>query len=180
MDSAELLEQLADIHLPGDISFWPPALGWWILAILIIAAAVWSIILLMRKTRQRRICAYALKELEDIYLNYQASPRATEETENSANLLFVNEFNAVVRRVALWHYPNNGIASLSGLAWVDFIREKGDSSAMTEEIADVIRHGRFMPSCQVDINQLQQFGQQWISSLYMKYANAADSPKLST
>ncbi|MEC7549612.1 MAG: DUF4381 domain-containing protein, partial [Pseudomonadota bacterium] len=38
MDSEELLAQLADIHLPAEISFWPPAFGWWILALLLLVA----------------------------------------------------------------------------------------------------------------------------------------------
>jgi hypothetical protein len=78
----------------------------------------------------------------------------------------------------MWHYPDEVVASLDGEAWVDFIREKGDSSAMTEDIARVISYGRFMPSCQVDTNQLMNFGQQWISSLYMSKTNAAASPKI--
>lgn len=180
MDSAELLAQLADIHLPGEISYWPPAPGWWILAALIIATAIWSVIVIGRKIRQRRICSFALQELESIHHDYLASDKATKEADNAANLLFVNQFNAVIRRVALWHYPDGGIASLGGEAWVDFIREKGDSSAMTEEIAKVISHGRFMPSCQVDTNQLLTFGQQWISSLYMSNTNAANSPDLAS
>ena len=36
MDSEELLSQLADIHLPVDVTYWPPAIGWWVLVIFIL------------------------------------------------------------------------------------------------------------------------------------------------
>ena len=38
MDSEELLAQLADIHLPAEVSFGRP-LGWWILTALLFIAA---------------------------------------------------------------------------------------------------------------------------------------------
>ena len=41
MDSEELLEQLADIHLPTEISYWPPAPGWWILSILVVIGVIY-------------------------------------------------------------------------------------------------------------------------------------------
>ena len=37
------LQQLRDVHLPPDPSWWPPAPGWWILA-----AVIAVIILLVR------------------------------------------------------------------------------------------------------------------------------------
>ncbi len=180
MDSAELLEQLADIHLPAPVTYWPPAPGWWLLVILLLGSVIWAALTIIQQIKQRKICAYALGELDKIQLAYNENHIATEEAENAARLLFVNQFNAVIRRVALWHYPNSGIASLGGVAWVDFIQEKGDSSLMTEEISDVINQGRFKRHCEVDINQLYRFGQQWISSLYMNYSKTGGTLKLST
>ena len=41
------LVNLKDIHLPPPVSFWPPAPGWWILAVLLITSlffgGVWFI-----------------------------------------------------------------------------------------------------------------------------------------
>ena len=41
------LVNLKDIHLPSPVSFWPPAPGWWILAVLLISSLFfwWSVVL---------------------------------------------------------------------------------------------------------------------------------------
>ena len=163
MDSEELLAQLADIHLPEPVSYWPPAIGWWILA----AIALVLLVILIRKLvairRQQKICQYALAELDRCYDAYsQAEPATLEQSR----LDYVNQFNTVVRRVALVHYPQANVASLDGAAWVDFIRQKGESSLMTKEIAAALQYGRFQKKCDVDVDAMQGFGLQWIESLY--------------
>ncbi len=181
MDSAELLEQLADIHLPGEVSFWPPAPGWWILALLLLVLLAWLTARLLQARRQRLICARALEELDAVYQAFQARKDTAETDANEARLKFVNEINAVLRRVALWHYPTSRVASLGGRAWVDFIREKGDSSLMTEEIAEALEEGRFRTRCEVDAEQLHRFGEKWLVSLYMDRSGTrgAESDRLS-
>jgi len=174
MDNEELLAQLADIHLPAPVSYWPPAIGWWILA----TAALVLLVILFRKfanrARQQKIYQYALAELQRCYDNYsQADPANTDQSK----LNYVNQFNTVVRRVALVHYPQANAASLDGASWVDFIRQKGESSLMTDEIATALQYGRFQTKCDVDVDAMQSFGQQWIESLYKGKAKSnEDSP----
>jgi hypothetical protein len=172
MDSAELLAQLADIHLPPPVSFWPPAPGWWVLAFVVLALLIWLVAKWLEAARQRKICAYALQELDDVYNVYleRAAGGATQADE--ARLLFVNQVNAVLRRVALWHYPGSGIASLGGTQWVDFIRKKGESSPMSDEIAEAISRGRFQTRCEVDPEQLYRFAERWIANLYVHNSRA--------
>lgn len=163
MDSEELLAQLADIHLPEAVSFWPPAPGWWVLALLVVV----MIIALGRKyglyLKQQKINRYALAELEHCYNDYSS---ADSSDTDQLKLRYINAFNTVIRRVALVHYPLANVASLAGGDWVDFIREKGDSSLMTEEIAAALKYGRFQTKCDVDVDTLQQLGEHWINSQY--------------
>ena len=171
MDSEELLAQLADIHLPEPVSYWPPAIGWWILA----AIALVLLALLFRKfakiRRQQKICQYAVAELQRCYDSYsQADPATIDQSK----LDYVNQFNTVVRRVALVHFPQANVASLDGASWVDFIRQKGESSLMTDEIATALQYGRFQTKCDVDVDAMQGFGQQWIESLYKGSAKPSD------
>ena len=45
---------LRDIHLPGDISWWPPAIGWWIVAALIILLGL-GLYMLKRRRERRKV-----------------------------------------------------------------------------------------------------------------------------
>ncbi len=164
MDSEELLAQLADIHLPQVVSYWPPAVGWWLLAIALITCAYLLIRKLVRYNRLRKICNHALTELERCYQNYAGT--SSQET-GALKLRYVNEFNSVIRRVALYHFPQAKVASLGGAAWVDFIREKGDSSQLDDNIAAALSYGRFQTQCEVDVDAMNSLGQQWIASLYL-------------
>ena len=178
MDSEELLAQLADIHLPVAISYWPPAPGWWLLAAALLALFVYAGNKISRSIRQRRICEHALAELERCY---GALARAEELDPDRLKLRFVNEFNSVMRRVALYHFPQANVASLAGVAWVDFIREKGDSSLLNDEIAQALSYGRFQTKIEVDVEALNSLGQQWITSLYLSQPETnAESQGLST
>ncbi len=64
------------------------------------------------------------------------------------------------------HFPNNAVAGLDGQAWVDFIRQKGDSSLLNEQIAAALSRGRFQTRVEVDSQALYELGRAWINSLY--------------
>lgn len=169
MDSEELLSQLADIHLPEPVSFWPPAPGWWVLAVLLLIAVALLVRHLMKLLEKQKICQYALAEL-DRCLQHLSDSGADQD---AARLHYINEVNSVLRRVALVHFPRSNVASLGGAAWVDFIREKGDSSLLDEDLAKALSHGRFQPRCDVDADALNALGHAWVRSLYLQKHSTA-------
>lgn len=164
MDSEELLTQLADIHLPEPVSFWPPAPGWWLLAVLLLIAAVVAWRWYARAHARREIVAHALAELDRCYQRYRGDESADGVEERK--LRYVNEVNSVLRRVALVHFPDANVARLGGREWVDFIRENGDSSRLDDELAVALSYGRFQTRCDVNTEALYDLGQAWIRSLY--------------
>lgn len=163
MDSEELLAQLADIHLPEPVSFWPPAPGWWVLAILLLFLVLWMSRKSFLANRRRKIKAQALNELEKCYSTYSHD---SDSDSNRLKLRYVNEANSVLKRVALVHFPGAAVAGLGGPEWVGFIKDNGQSDLLTSEIADALSHGRFQTKLEINVDEMNNFATQWIASLY--------------
>ncbi len=100
---------LKDIHLPDAISWWPPAIGWWLLVLLIPTLLVFSYWLYKRLTRKTALKT-AKKTLAAIKLN--------TELDNTQKL---RELSILLRRVAVSLAPRTEVASLTGHSWLAFL-----------------------------------------------------------
>ena len=176
MDSTDPLSQLADIHLPAEIGYWPPAPGWWLLLALLLAALIWLGIRLLKQWQRQRRYNFALVELDKCYQRYNSAAPTDDEQQSAAKLNLINGVNAVLRRVALKHFPNDQVASLGGEQWVRFIRASSTSTLLDEQIATVLAQGRFARRCDVDTEQLHAMAQQWIKGLYLAKIEPTQSP----
>src|SRR5690606_600005 len=58
--------QLRDIILPPDPGFWPPAPGWWLLALLAAVGLAWLARRAIAAIRRRRHTRRLLAELDDV------------------------------------------------------------------------------------------------------------------
>ena len=175
MDSAELLAQLADIHLPEPVGYWPPAPGWWILAPLIVVGLWLGGRRLVATWRRRRHCRQALLELEGIF---DAFALAETDEPGAERPRCVNAFNSVLRRVALTHFPESTVARLGGEDWLRFLRNNGDCMNLDRELAAALSHGRFQPAVSVDVDKLHSFGREWIRSIYLRRGGGRGRPPL--
>tara|TARA_B100001248_G_scaffold166121_1_gene125678 strand:+ start:101 stop:637 length:537 start_codon:yes stop_codon:yes gene_type:complete len=162
MDSEELLAQLADIHLPAEISYWPPAFGWWILALLLLISGSFATRKLYEKAERRKACQYALAELENCL------EKLDESAAQKKLLRYVNDVNTVLRRVALAKFPESNPGSLVGETWIAFIRRTGNSSQLDDKLSAALSHGRFRKQIEVDSQALNQMARSWILSVYQK------------
>jgi len=130
----------------------------------------------------RRSCSFAIRELDKCLARFQeAATSAPVEKTDTVKLDFVNELNAVLRRVALKHFPQEPLASLSGPAWIAFLRSHGDASLLDDKLASTLSQGRFAKQWEVDDKGLYRMAHQWISSLYLaKIASKTKSTNPST
>lgn len=119
------LSQLRDIHLPAPISWWPPAPGWWLLAVLVVAI-LFGLYFLYRRRLRNDWRRSALAELTRLRQQYQAQPTSAQ--------IIVSELSVLLRRVAISCFPREEVAMLSGDKWLAFLdRGMGEGAAFQSE-----------------------------------------------
>ncbi|MBU2099372.1 MAG: DUF4381 domain-containing protein, partial [Gammaproteobacteria bacterium] len=63
MDFSDALSELADIRVPGDVSWWPLAPGWWVLLAVLVALAIYGGWRLQKRLVLQRRLGGAVSEL---------------------------------------------------------------------------------------------------------------------
>jgi len=109
MSTDDPLAALRPIHWPEPVSFWPPAIGWWLLPLLLLLAAI----LIWRYRYARRDLRQARAMLDHL---------AQQPLDDPA---FVAALNQLLKRIALTQFPNDDITTLSGQPWVAFLDASG-------------------------------------------------------
>jgi hypothetical protein len=157
--SGDPLEQLRDWHLPDPIPWWPPAPGWWVLAVLLLVAAVWMLGRIRRRHRQGAAARSALTELSALRAAFSADDDARAFAAGVSRLL---------RRLALERFPREQVAGLTGPAWLDFLDATGGGDAFRHgpgrALAE-IAHGADSPGeRRLDPDALTERAAAWIRS----------------
>ena len=135
------LSALRDIHLPPDPGVWPPAPGWWFLALVLVLAAIalaWWQRSVARRRRPHREALRALADLRDALAKGEAPHRIASE---SASLL---------RRVALARFPRQRVAGLSGQSWLEFLVANGGGPEFASGEAERLISAPYAPRIGLD------------------------------
>jgi hypothetical protein len=149
------LDQLADIHLPDGVSWWPLAPGWWILLALVVALAL-AFYQWRRRKAQNNYRRSALQQLDRIYADFQL-------THNSAN--YLQALSMLLRRTALTAYPHSFNASIKGeewLHWLDAVCPRLDEK-FSSEMGQGLLISAYQKNPQVDAERLKEACAAWIS-----------------
>lgn len=167
--ASDPLAQLRDIHLPSTVGVWPPAPGWWILAILIIAASL----LLWRTLRARRqACAYrrdAIALLQQHWTSFKS---------DGNRRLYLQNLQVALRRIALSFAPNS--ASLTGDDWLNFLdsctaeknRKKQPEKIFQSELGQILLTEAYRQTPRATDAQLQE-----LQNLALDWARRHTPPK---
>ncbi|MCH8496873.1 MAG: DUF4381 domain-containing protein [Marinobacter sp.] len=109
MTPEALLADLRDIHPPTPGGFWPPAPGWWLLALLLLLGCLAIIYMAWRRYQRTRWRQQALRELQAL------AARAT-----ASNHWFA-ELNSLLKRCARTAAEGQHPQALTGDAWAAYL-----------------------------------------------------------
>ena len=145
---------LRDIHLPEAVSAWPPAIGWWLLPLVLILVVYLLFVLYRRLTRRT-----AVKQAQCELLEIRRNPPKTA-------IQALQQYSVLLRRVALSACSDPGVAGLSGVAWLNYLDQSIPGQLFTlgpgRFLGDA--HFRSTVADDLDILKLSQLCEQWIKA----------------
>ncbi len=155
---------LRDIHLPDVSLLWPPAAGWWLLAILVLLALVY-LPRLLRWWRLKPVKKLSLRELK----------RIREELNNSDDEQRALEDLSVLLRRTVMSYCGRGLsASLSGNSWVEQLEQLAGVNYFSAEQSDWLSAGQYSPTSRCNTKSMIDSCENWIRALPRRYVAAAN------
>jgi hypothetical protein len=154
-DLNALLEQLHDVHAPSPVSMWPPAYGWWLLALLcicLVAGLVWWF-----KYRRRSVKKYFTRELQKVRVDFAVA--------RDKDLLLQNISIFLRRVVRAVDKENIYASSLTASAWLEYLDQIGKTNDFTQGPGRVLADGPFRKHNDYDPEQVLQVVQRWLVKL---------------
>ncbi|MDI1230993.1 MAG: DUF4381 domain-containing protein [Methylobacter sp.] len=148
------LLDLKDIHEPDVIAWWPPAIGWWILAVCIPLLIIFFIWLYKKLTRKT-----ALKTARKILI--QIKHDATRD-----NLQKLCAVSVLLRRVAISVSPQAKAAGLTGRQWLEFLDTSVKGLPFSEGVGQLLADApyRKTPPTELEISQLIELCEDWLKA----------------
>ncbi len=150
--AARELLQLRDVHTPPAPPSWPPAPGWWLLGLLLLALLGWVAFRVTRYWLRRRRRRLILQALERVAAGF--------DPEHPSR--FLAELSALLRRVAIGRYSRRRVAPLTGRAWLAFLDETGGDGAFSNGVGQIIEAGPYRELEELDPKPLLELARHWI------------------
>lgn len=152
MNTPDPLAQLRDIHLPEPVSWWPPAPGWWLVALVVVGLLVVGgriFIKYIRRNRYRRVALVELRCLQEKRQNYP--PR--DLLERLASLL---------KQVAIQSCGRHRVASLTGERWLQFLDDTGRTDQFSGGAGRLLGGDHYRPEVKMVPEELFQLAEKWL------------------
>nr|NLU58882.1 DUF4381 domain-containing protein [Pseudomonas sp. BIGb0427] len=156
------LDQLQPLLAPAPIGWWPLAPGWWALLLLLplLAWGLWR----LRHWRPGKSPSCAPNCL---WTRYASRPwpnsRACPNPTTVPGRAWLQQINALLKRLCRNHYPGSHSHTLNGRQWLAFLDNRCPAAGLTRWM--VLVEGAYKPECKLDdkaINGLNQSVETWI------------------
>ena len=147
-----LQQQLRDIHLPDAISWWPLALGWWLLIIILITLTSWGLYYLRQRQQLNRYRKLALNELNAHFADWQSSANTS---------VYLHSANTLLKRITQHIDPNSQHAYKTGQAWIKALNNYTEVP-LSNTVINALTVANYQPNPSVDIANLHTLLCRWI------------------
>ncbi len=148
----DLLSQLRDIHSAAPVPWWPPAPGWWVLALLVLVLLVWA--------GRRMLARYRLHQRRKQMLGWVDHLNANIDPDSNPQA-YLSTLNRIFKLVALRAFPDQQCAVLNGQEWAGFLIEKTKNVPSAESLG-VLASGPYDPAPKFDPDQMSELTRCWI------------------
>ncbi|VAW79270.1 FIG00657500: hypothetical protein [hydrothermal vent metagenome] len=149
---------LRDIHTAPLPDFWPPAPGWWLLALLVLVLALWAVARLLSIWRRQRLKQRILGELDKLAVVASAD--------------LATQVSTLLRRIALMYFQRSEVAPLTGSAWLAFLDKTGGDGAFASGPGSILASAPYAAhtSNPDDCAALLSLARGWICHNFEKHA----------
>lgn len=158
------LSQLRDIHLPDPVSWWPPAPGWWILAIIVLTTLFFLSRWLIKRRANNCYRREAIQQLNGI-------ATATNNLESS-NLEKCQALLTLLRRTAKTAYPQLSLESELTAPMLSHLNHCYKQTVFDDNLQKNLGQLLYQANPNISddlLQQLQQGTEQWIKKHKAKY-----------
>jgi len=142
----DLLQQLRDLHLPADPAWWPPAPGWWLLALMLLCGVVMLVRFLLRLHRSRQPFREARRLYAELHARYRAGTIDAKA--------YLHGSNELLKRLVIFGIRAPEARRANDENWLALLDALSDSTAFTEGPGRALGNQRFSASPQVDVESL--------------------------
>lgn len=145
---------LRDIHIPEAISWWPPAVGWWLILVLVpllLGLLYWLYRRLTRKT--------ALKTARKLLMALKNDPSLDD-------LAKIAQLSALLRRVAISTGTRSQVAGLTGQHWLRYLDDSVKGTPFSEGPGRVFLDAHYQKSVpsELAIQDVFQLCEDWLKA----------------
>jgi hypothetical protein len=129
------LQQLKGLHLPTEPSWWPPAIGWWVLAIIVVVLLAWMTTEIVKKFKARR----PIREGVSLFRKLCDQLEEEQITEKE----FLHDTNELLKRILIPGLGQAQYSRLSGQDWLSALDKISGTDHFTNGKGSILGDERF-------------------------------------
>ena len=151
-DLTSILEQqLRSVHMPDAVSWWPLAIGWWILIGLTALLLTYLVARIIKKKQKNRYRETAIRELSESLNEWRAN-------NDDSHYLF--NANMILKRIMRRFDANS--SNQTGLQWANSLNSMVNKP-LSDSAVNALTEQCYRQEPTVDIQHVHKQVEQWIT-----------------